>query len=296
MSVINDIGKKIFVIITKISPMTSCKLLYFIRVKKWPNLKKPKTLNEKTTWLKMNVYNKNKLVSKCSDKYLVRQYLEEKKCSGILNELYGVYENFSDIDFDKLPNKFVIKCTHGCAYNIICRDKTNFDINEAEAKVSKWMNEKYGLATTELHYLNIVPRIIVEKYISDEKGDFPMDYKFYCFNGKVKYILVCSERSLNKKHSYKHNYYDVNWNSLYYDKKKYTNYDKINKPKKLDMMIKTAELLSDGFPFVRVDLYNDNGKIIFGELTFTPTCCCSSYYNSSSDKMLGTLLDINNLI
>lgn len=289
---ITKIGKKTFELITKISPILSCKLLFFIRVKKWPNLRNPKTLNEKTTWLKMYKYRNDKLVSKCSDKYLVREYVSEKGYSKILNELYGAYDKFSDIDISKLPNKFVIKCTHGCAYNVICRDKKKFNYEETQKKVNSWMNEKYGYVSTELHYLNIKPRIIVEKYISDMDSLFPTDYKFYCFNGKVKYILVCSERKINKKHSYKHNYYDVNWNPLYIEKKKYTNYDKVKKPTNLKEMLEISESLSKEFPFVRVDLYNNGGKIIFGELTFTPTCCCSKYYNHKSDLELGNLLDL----
>lgn len=280
-------GKRFMEWLTKISPTFSCKVLYLIRTKKWPNLKKPETFNEKTTWLKLNNYNNNRLVTKCADKYAIREYVNDNGCSNILNELYGVYNNFDEIDFDKLPNKFVIKCTHGCAYNIICSDKKDFNIEEARKKVNGWMKEKYGYATTELHYTKINPRIIIEKYLCDQNGKMPIDYKFYCFNGKVECILVCSEREDKLKLSY----YDTSWNRLNYEKKEWSRSKKIKKPSNLDEMIKYAEKLSKNFPFVRVDFYDDNGIVIFGELTFTPACCCAPYYNEEGNRELGLKLN-----
>ena len=289
-SKITFLGKRFFEIITKISPKFSCKLLYFIRTKEIPNLKNPKNFNEKTTWLKLYEYSNNPLVIKCADKYDVREYVEDKGHKEILNELYGVYDNFDDINFDKLPNKFALKCTHGCAYNIICCYKSKFNKKEARKKVNKWMNEKYGYATTELHYTKIKPKIIIEKYLCDDNSKMPLDYKFYCFNGKVKCILVCSERDTNLKLSY----YDLNWNRIDYEKESWSSNVDIKKPKKLEEMIKISEHLSKDFPYVRVDLYNDNGNIIFGELTFTPACCCAPYYNKKGNEELGEMLVINN--
>lgn len=282
------IGKRIFEIITTISPVLSAKILFLFRTHKWPNLKNPKTFNEKTTWLKINDYAKNELAILCSDKYNVRDYVKEKGCSEILNDLYGVYETFDSIDFNKIPNQFALKCTHGCAYNIICDDKEKFNINEAEDKVNNWMKEKYGLATTELHYTKIYPKIIIEKYLCDSNGKMPIDYKFYCINGKVNCILVCSEREDKLKLSY----YNNNWERLNYEKAEWSSSVEIEKPKKLDKMIEYAEKLSGDFPFVRVDFYNDNGKIIFGELTFTPACCCAPYYNNYGNEELGKMLEL----
>ncbi len=273
-------------LLTKVSPNISSKLLFIMRTKKIPNLKNPKSFNEKTTWLKMNKYNNDLLVSKCADKYLVREFLGKNDCKEILNELYGVYNTFEEIDFNKIPNKFALKCTHGCGYNIICNDKKNFDINEAKNRVKKWMNEKYGYATTELHYTKIKPKIIIEKYLCDENDKMPIDYKFYCFNGKVVCILVCSER----EEKLKLNYFDKNWNVLNYAKEKWTGKKQIERPKNLEKMIEYSEKLSKEFPFVRVDLYNDNGKIIFGELTFTPACSCAPYYSKEGNLELGKKL------
>lgn len=280
------LGKRIMELLGKISPVFSIKTLFFIRTKKIPNLKNPKTFNEKTTVLKLNKYNNNELVTKCADKYEVRNYINEQNCGEILNKIYGVYENFDDIDFEKLPEHFALKCTHGCAYNIICSDKSKLDIEKSRKKVNKWMNEKYGYATVELHYTKIKPRIIIEKYLCDYNGKMPLDYKFYCFNGKVECVLVCSEREDKLKLSY----YDTKWNRLNYEKSSWSSNQNIKKPKNLNEMIRYAEKLSKHFPFVRVDLYNDNGKIIFGELTFTPACCCAPYYSKYGDKELGKKL------
>lgn len=285
------LGKRVLEILTKISPKFSCKILFFIRTKKWPNLNKPVTFNEKTTWLKLNNYSDNKLVSTCSDKYEVRKYVEKVGLSSTLNELYGVYDNFNDINFDILPSKFVIKCTHGCAYNIICKNKNKFDKEKAKETIEKWMKEKYGFATTELHYTKIKPRIIIEKYLCDKYDKMPIDYKIYCFNGSAKCVLVCSERDDKLKLSY----YDVHWKRLNYESKNWSSEKNIKEPKNLNKMIEYAELLSKNFPFVRVDFYNDNGKIIFGELTFTPACCCAPYYNENGNKELGIELKIKEM-
>ena len=129
---IKKIGKKFFEILTKISPKLSATFLYVYRTKEIPNLKNPQTFNEKTTWLKLYKYSDNDLVTMCADKYEVRKYIKEKKLNNILNELYGVYNNFDDINFDMLPEKFVLKCTHGCAFNIICNNKKDFDIELAK--------------------------------------------------------------------------------------------------------------------------------------------------------------------
>ena len=281
-------GKRFMELLTKVSPKFSAKVLFFIRTKKIPNLKDPKTFNEKTTWLKLNKYKDDVNVINGSDKYLVRQYISRKGYDEILNKLYGVYDSFDEIEFDKLPNKFALKCVHGCAYNIICKDKNKFNKEKAKTKVNRWMKEKYGYATTELHYTKITSKIIIEKYLCDENDKMPIDYKFYCINGEVQTILVCSER----EEKLRLNYFDQKWNEQDYVKKSWKGEKKIEKPKNLNKMIKIAKDLSTNFPFVRVDLYNENGKIIFGELTFTPACCCAPYYNEKGNKELGELLSL----
>ena len=287
---VRNFGKKILGGFGRVCPKLNAKMLFLARTHKWPNLKNPQTFNEKTTWLKLNDYNGNELVSKCADKYAVREYVKSKGCDEILNELYGVYDDFDEIDFEKLPNQFVIKCTHGCAYNIIVDDKKEFDKNAARKKIKRWMREKYGYATSELHYTRIKPRIIVEKYLCDKNGKMPVDYKFYCMNGKVECVLVCSERDEKLRLSL----YDKKWQRLPYVKQCWSPKNAIERPKNLNNMIKYAEKLSEGVPFVRVDLYN-NGRIIFGELTFTPACSCNPVYNRKGDDELGKKFNFSNL-
>lgn len=289
---ISFFGKRVMELLTHISPVISGKLLYFTRIKKFPNLKKPKNFNEKTTWLKLYEYSNNELVINGADKYMVRHYLSSKNLNNILNDLYGVYDSFDEIDFDKLPNQFVIKCNHGCAYNIICEDKSKFNKEEAKVKINKWLKEKYGKATTEMHYTKINPKIIIEKYLCDTNGKMPVDYKFYCLNGQVVGVLICTERKFNS-HIMHQNYYDINFKELFYIKEEYRSKNKITKPKNFDKMVEYAKILSKDFPFVRVDFYNDNGKIIFGELTFTPACCCNNKYSDVGNIELGNLLDIS---
>lgn len=282
---IKKIGKEILTFFNKISNnKLGSTILYIVRTKQLPHYKNPRNFNDKTMNLKFS-YKNNELVVKCTDKYEVRKYVKEKDCEEILNELYGVYKRPEDIDFDKLPNKFALKCTHGCAYNIICKNKEELDKTATRKQLEKWMKEQYGWATGELHYTKIEPRIVCEKYLCDEDDKMPLDYKLYCFRGKVKCILVCSERENKLKLSY----YDLEWNRLNYEKRKWSSEKNIKMPNNLKGMIEYAEKLSKEFEFVRVDLYNDNGNIIFGELTFTPACCCAPYYSKQGNIELGKI-------
>lgn len=284
------LGKRGFELLTRLSPVLSAKLLFLLRTKQLPNLTHPTTFNEKCTWLKLYNYNQNDRVVQCADKYAVRDYVTNKGWGSVLNELYGVYDSFEDIDFDILPEQFVIKCTHGCGYNIICKDKKTLNFNEVSQKLNRWLKEKYGYATTELHYTKIRPKIIVEKYLCDKDDKMPVDYKIYCFNGIPRAILVCTEREKKLRL----NYFDIKWNFKDYGKESWKNTKKIPEPKNLKKMLEIASDLSKKFPFVRVDLYNDNGKIIFGEMTFTPACSCAPYYSKEGNVELGELLEIEN--
>ena len=282
------VGKKTLSTITKMSPTFSCYILYFLRTGKIPNLKYPRDFNEKMTYLKLYKYASNPLVIQCTDKYLVRDYVKLKGYEHILNEIYGVYDNFDEIDFSKLPVKFALKCNHGCAYNIICNNKSKFDLSKSRRLVGSWLKEKYGLATQELQYSKIQPRIIIENNLSDDSGFVPIDYKLYCFNGKVVYILVATERYAKTKW----NFYDTSWNEVIYFKNQNLNSKSPKKPTRLKEMIRIANDLSSDFPFVRVDLYEKDNRIIFGELTFTPSCCCNPDYTNQGLRKLGSLLTI----
>ena len=284
-------SKKVAKIITKLSPTLSSKILYRFHTHKKLNLKNPTLFNEKLMYLKLHEYMKNDLVSKCSDKIAVREYIKDNHLESLLNQIYVIVDDANYINFEALPDKFALKCNHGCKFNIICTDKANFDKNKAIETLNKWKNTKFGYETCEPHYFKIKPLIYAEKYIASDEGIMPNDYKIYCFNGEAKVILVCSERETNLKRSF----YDLNWNRLNYEKEKFHTDHEFKKPKNLDKMIEYANTLSKPFKFVRVDFYESDGKVIFGELTFTPARCCGEVYTDEANKILGDMLDLGDL-
>ena len=258
------------------------KILYYTYFNKKLDLKNPKDFNEKLMYLKIKNYNKNRTVWQCSDKYLMRQYAIEKGVKKKnLVKLLKVYNNADEIDFCKLPDKFVLKCTHGCGFNIICNDKNKIDEKETIQLLKKWQKTKFGYESGEIHYTHTKPHIICEEYIESNKG-FPYDYKIYCFYGEPYVVLVCSER----EKSLKLNYFDLDWNEVKYSKNEYRNNKLINKPKTLDKMIEISKKVSKEFPFVRVDFYEYNNEPILGEMTFTPAACLARYYSELGNKEL----------
>ncbi len=286
MKFLKKIARNIVSMCTHISPKLGCQVIYFMKFKKIPNLSNPKEFNEKLMWLKINNYNYNKDVWKCSDKYEMREYSIKK---GVKEEnfpkIIGVYENIDEIDFSKLPKKFALKCTHGMGFNIICEDKSNLNIEKTKNKLKNWQNKKFGYESAEPHYTHIRPKIICEEFIENKNGEFPIDYKIYCFNGIPKLVLVCFDR---KKH-YKTVFYNLNWKRVHLRNDESNK--KIERPKSFDEMIKIAKKVSCDFPFVRVDFYEHNGKAVLGELTFTPAACLGVYTKEASLK-LGEMLNL----
>lgn len=279
--------------LSTISPTISSKVLFRLILGQKLNLKNPQTMNEKLMWLKLNTYNNNSLVTKCVDKYRVREYVKENGCDEILNDLIGVWDNVNDINWDVLPNKFVIKCNHGCKYNIICQDKNNFDIEDAKIKLNNWIKTDYWKSHAEVNYKYICRKIICERYLNDGTGYLPEDYKFHCFNGKAEYVMICVGRENGKPKYY---YFDRLWNMMEFSQDALGISKKtcvIEKPQEIDKMFKYAEKLSKPFPFVRVDFYLIKGKIIFGELTFTPSGCLDSDIFLEADKKMGEKIILN---
>ncbi len=278
-----------FSMLGKFFPTYLSKKIYYKTQHKKLNLKNPKEFNEKLMFLKLNDYKNNQLVIDCADKYKVREFVTEHGLSNILNELYFIYDYPEQIEWDKLPNKFVLKWNFGCGFNIICKDKMKLSENEVVKKMKQWRKKSFGYETAELHYTKIKPRIICEKLIETNDGELPNDYKVYCFNGRAKAILVCSER--DKK--LKLNIFDCQWNQIEnIIKPEFRSKKHFQKPKNLNKMIEYAEILAEKFKFVRVDFYNDEGRIIFGEMTFTPAACNANYYSRDGDKKLGDWLKI----
>ena len=263
-------------------------IYYRIVMKQKLNLKNPHTFNEKLQWLKLYSYPKNKTVIQCADKYAVREYLKEKGFEKYLNQLIGVWDCAEDIDWSTLPERFAIKCNHGCAYNIICGDRKTFDTVAAQKQLSRWMAEDFSLFNCEVHYHYINRKIICEKYIETEDGFFPVDYKFYCFNGIPKFIGVFIERDVELQRVF----LDLDWNPLPYAK----NGGSGKLPKKpvcYEEMLSVVRELCCDFTFVRVDLYEMDQKVLFGELTFTPTGGLVNFFSYETDIALGQMLDIS---
>ena len=262
------------------------KIFYYIIMKKKLNLTFPIDFNEKIQYL--IVYSYGKREADLADKYKVRSYVSKKGYDDLLPKLYGVYNDVDDIKIDDYPEKFVLKTNNGCGGVILCNDKKNFDFDRAKKILKKNMKTNFSMKSLEYHYQLIESKIICEEYIDDKHGKQPIDYKFYCFDGKVDCILVCSDR----EHNLRLDYYDTNWNYLEYAKLNFRNKKKIVKPRNLKQMIKIAEELSEGFMFVRVDLYNCNGKIYFGELTFTPASGLIKYNTEDALQRFGNLLKL----
>lgn len=253
-----------------ISPRLFIKVWYKHCFGKRINLKSPEGICEKINWMKL--YSDMSLWTLCADKVAVRQYVKQHGLDFTLNDVYGVFEDANEIDFDTLPNEFVLKTNNGGGGNnvIIVEDKQKLDVPDAIRKLNKWKAKKIGNRYYEPHYNSIHPRIIVEKLLKPNAGELSLtDIKIYCINGKAHSVFFCSDRVFGEKVCY--SVYDLNWNlhpefiePEYRAKKIYP------RPKSLMKMIEYSEKLSAEIPFVRVDWYEIGGQPIFSELTFTP--------------------------
>lgn len=273
-------------IITRFSPELTSIITYEVSWKRKLDLNNPKDFNQKIMWLKLKKYGSDPIVTKCVDKYGVREYVRQHGCGNTLNELIGVWDRVEDIPWDELPSKFALKLTHGCGANLICRDKDNLNIEEAKKKLKKWYKEDYYLIYAEMQYKNVPKRIICEKYI-ESFASAPTDYKFYCYYGKPEMVLVVADRG---EHTRKH-FYDMDWNFI---SSRGEAGELIEKPSSFDEMINCCYKLASDFPFVRMDFYEVDGRAMFGEMTFTPAGGIGKSYSPEVYKKLGDLLDLPN--
>lgn len=253
------------------------------------NLDNPKTFNEKLQWLKLN--NRNNMYTKLVDKYEVREYVSKVIGSNYLIPLLGVFDSYKEIDFDKLPNQFVLKLTHDSGTVIICKDKTKLNRKQTISKLKKGLKRKYFYLYREWPYKNVKPRIIAEKYMKDNNSSVLNDYKFYCFNGEPKMMFIITERGNDPKI----NFFDMDFNEINLHQRFKKGEKKLEKPKKFDEMIKLARKLSYGIPHVRVDFYIINGKVYFGELTFFDSAGLEKFEPEKYDEILGSYIDLNKI-
>lgn len=254
------------------------------------NLSSPVTFNEKLQWLKL--HDRKPEYATMADKAEVKKYIAEKLGEDFLIPTIGIYDSVNDVPFDTLPENFVIKCTHDSGSTFICKKNSGFHTEHIKRELSSKLKKDFYWFGREWSYKGIRPRIIVEEFIPDKDGNSPVDYKFFCFNGKMEVFKIDYNRFTKRAA----NYYDKNC--------KYLNFGKIKSipdpsiklelPENFEEMVEITEKLSEGIPFLRVDLYSVNNHIYFGELTFYPSSGIEHFTNDG-DIFMGKLLDINNI-
>lgn len=265
------------------------KMLFPLRTGYKLNLKNPQTFNEKLQWLKL--HNRKAEMVKMVDKVDAKEYV-----ANIIGEEYiiptlGVYNSVDEIDFNKLPNQFVLKCTHDSGGIVICNDKSKLDIEAAKEKLRRGLKVNYYYQNREWPYKQVKPRIIAEQYMVDESGYELKDYKFFCFDGEVKLLFIASDRG-SKTEETKFDFFDTNFNHMSFTNGHPNSTKRIAKPKGFDEMKKIAATLSKGHPHLRVDLYDINGNIYFGELTFYHWSGMTTFEPTEWDYKLGELIKL----
>ena len=263
------------------------KYVYKKRLGNLPDLKAPKTFTEKLQWLKL--YDRKPEYSSLVDKYEVRNYIERTIGKEYLIPLLGVYDTFEEIDFDALPDQFVLKPNHTSGDIYICKNKSEIDYKKLKKIVNIWLRRNYYWVQREWPYKNIKPRILCEQYMVDDSGAELKDYKVYCFQGEPKIIKVDFHRFI--KH--RCNIYDINWNYIPLSVEFPTEpMLQIKKPPKLPDMLRIAQILSKGYPYIRSDFYVVEDKIYFGELTFYPGAGLERYEPKDYELYLGNLINL----
>lgn len=296
MSQLKKIAKGVGAFVGRRWPEQWVKFRYWLRFKKRLNLDNPKTLNEKILYLSLRTDTSK--WTPLTDKYLVREYVKEKVGEDKLVKLYGKWENAKDIDFSKLPDKFVLKTNHGSGEIRIVKDKAQLNVPETIAYFNKEISHPYGEVEGGRHYWDIKPVIIAEELLENdlESAQYSssiIDYKLWCFNGRCEYIFICSNRN---KETLEIAMFDRNWrnvDSLLSFSDHYKPMGSIlKKPHNLEELIKTAEKLAEGFPVVRVDLYNSGNKIYFGEMTFTSLGGMMNYFTDEFLNKAGEMITL----
>ena len=256
------------------------------------NWKNPQTYNEKLQWLK--IYDRQDSYTKMVDKYEAKEYVKNIIGEEYIIPTIGIYDKFESIDFEKLPQQFVMKCTHDSGGLVICKDKKNLNIKEAKRKINQCLKVNYFNCWKEWPYKNVKPRIIIEKYMTNDDSDGINDYKFFCFNGKVKLLFIATDR-VNENEETKFDFYDENFNHLPIKNGHPNALIPPSKPLNFEKMKELAEILSKDIPHLRVDFYEINGKIYFGELTFSHWAGMVPFEPEEYDLILGNWIDISNI-
>lgn len=286
-----NIGNIFSEIVGRISPKYLCKFLYQRAMGRKLDFSNPKTYNEWVCWLQF--YSDTRLWTTLADKYRVRRWISDKGLGEYLPTLYATFDSVKDINFEKLPNQFVLKSNNGCGDVIIVKDKTKIDRQELKKRLSKMLKSKFGYKSAEPHYVNIKRCIVVEELLGSDQDKPLSDYKWFCFNGEPKFAQVISERDFSQPHAFKLQVYDTTWNSHseYLNRPHLKN--EVKRPELLDTQLELCKILSVGFPQMRVDLYEVNGKVYIGELTLTNAAGRDVDMPYEFDLLLGSFIDPN---
>ena len=263
------------------------KVRFRVKLGYWPNLKSPQTYNEKLQWLKL--HNKNPLYTQLVDKIEVRNYIKEKIGSEYLVPLLGTWNSFDDIDFDKLPNQFVLKTNHDSGGLVICQNKNKLDLNKVKRKLTESLKFNYYWALREWPYKNVKPRILCEKFLNEDNEECLTDYKFFCFNGIPKIMYISKDRAAQPTTDF----FDMDFNHLNIRMKDPNSKIIPQKPQNFDKMKALATILAKDKPHIRVDFFCIHDKIYAGELTFFHMSGFSHIYPIEWEKTLGSWISLN---
>lgn len=290
-SIIYRTRRKIQVLAHHVIPDESLSKIYFrICLKKKLDFKKPETFNEKLQWMKLYYYPNNPTVVQCADKYACRVYIQGKGYGDKLVPLLGVWDDAKDIEWDKLPDQFVLKCNHGCAYNIVVPDKEKLDKAATVRQLNNWLREDFGAFNVELHYSQIKHhRITCEAFL----GENITDYKFFCFNGEPKFIYVSSDLIHDRQAQI--GFFNLDGSKMPLKRDDYTDIKSVELPPFFGEMREMAKNLCQEFPFVRVDFFLANGTYYFAELTFTPSACMMPFNPDRFDLEWGKMIDLGTI-
>ncbi len=270
-------------------------IYWFLKYGYHINWNKPQTINEKIMWL--SVYSDTTLWTKYADKYLVREHLEELGLGKYLTKSYGVWENAADVDFSNLPESFVIKCTHDWNSTYVVKGKSNVNLEDIRADLNKHLSQPFGYLSCEPHYTKMKPRILAEELLTQKDAPYSssiVDYKFFCVNGKAKYCFVCYDRKGNSsiREIYDINPWKPNHTVMSESLIRQLNNVVVPEPNNLALMVQIAEKLANGFPFIRVDLYNLGDRIVFSEMTFTPSTGRLTCFSDHAQLSIGEEIKI----
>lgn len=262
---------------------------YYLNFHKRLDLRNPQTFNEKLQWLKL--YDQHEEYTQLVDKYEAKQFVASIIGKEYIIPTIGVYDSIEEIDFEYLPQQFVIKCTHNSGGIIVCKDKQKLDIKNSCKQLEKWLKVNPYWKNREYPYKNVKPRIIIEQYMEDESGYELKDYKFFCFDGEPKCLFVATDRGKEGEET-KFDFFDLEWTHLPFTNGHPNSKQSISKPNSFENMIEISRRLSQGFPHVRVDLYNINGRIYFGELTFFHWSGLTPFVPEEWDYRFGEFLNL----